>query len=79
LKLDSTAAEAPGAYLGVDTDTRELPPSAMPVGGGRGAARGGGGGGRGRGSAPATQLVVRNVAAGSPAASELKAGIGFWK
>ena len=41
LKLDSTAADAPGAYLGVDTHTQELPPSAVPVGGGRGAAGGG--------------------------------------
>jgi predicted metalloprotease with PDZ domain len=64
LKLDSTAAEEPGAYLGVDTHTQELPPSAVPVGGGRGAAGGGragqaigaaaggaarGGGGGGRG------------------------------
>lgn len=75
LKLDSTAVEAPGAYLGVDTHTRELPPSAMPAGGGRGGARGGGGGGRGRGGAPLTQLAVTDVAAGSPAeVAGLKAG-----
>ena len=67
LKLDSTGAEAPGAYLGLDTHTQELPPSAMPVGGGRG--------GRGRGAAPATQLEATDVAAGSPAESAgLKAG-----
>jgi predicted metalloprotease with PDZ domain len=75
LKLDSTAVEAPGAYLGVDTHTRELPPSAMPAAGGRGGARGGGGGGRGRGGAPLTQLAVTDVAAGSPAeVAGLKAG-----
>jgi predicted metalloprotease with PDZ domain len=67
LKLDSTGAEAPGAYLGLDTHTQELPPSAMPVGGGRG--------GRGRGAVPATQMEVTDVAAGSPAESAgLKAG-----
>ena len=67
LKLDSTAAEAPGAYLGLDTQTKEVPPSAVPAGAGRG--------GRGRGGAPATQLVVTDVAAGSPAESAgLKAG-----
>jgi predicted metalloprotease with PDZ domain len=77
LKLDSTAAEAPGAYLGVDTHTEELPPGAMPPAGGRGAARGGGGGGggRGRGGVPVTRLTVTDVAAGSPAESAgLKAG-----
>jgi predicted metalloprotease with PDZ domain len=77
LNLDSTAADAPGAYLGVDTHTQELLPSAMPVGVGRGAARGGGGGGgggRGRGGAPMTRLAVTDVAAGSPAeAAGLKA------
>ena len=57
LKLDSTVADAPGAYLGVDTQTEELPPSLMPNGGGRG----------GRGAAPATRLVVTDIAAGSPA------------
>jgi predicted metalloprotease with PDZ domain len=74
LKLDSTAAEAPGAYAGVDTHTEELPLSATPVVGGRGVARGGGGG-RGRGGAPMTQLAVTDVAVGSPAESAgLKAG-----
>ena len=73
LKLDSTAAEAPGAYAGVDAHTEELPVSAMPVGGGRGAGRGGGG--RGRGGAPLTRLVVTDVAAESPGAlAGLKAG-----
>jgi predicted metalloprotease with PDZ domain len=67
LKLDSTAAEAPGAYLGLDTDTQELPPSAAPAGSGRG--------GRGRGAAPATQLLVTDVAPGSPAETAgVKAG-----
>jgi predicted metalloprotease with PDZ domain len=67
LMLDSTAAEAPGGYLGLDTHTQELPPGAMPAGGGRG--------GRGRGAAPATQLVVTDVAPGSPAESaRLKVG-----
>ena len=67
LKLDATAAEAAGAYLGLDTHTQELPPSAVPAGGGRG--------GRGRGAAPMTQLVVTDVAAASPAeAAGLKAG-----
>jgi predicted metalloprotease with PDZ domain len=51
LKLDSTQVEAPGAYLGLDTHTQELPPT----------------GGRGRGAAPPTQLIVTDVAAGSPA------------
>jgi len=62
LKLDSTIADAPGApgaYLGVDTQTEELPPNLMPAGDGRG--------GRGRGGAPATRLVVTDVAPGSPA------------
>ena len=59
LKLESTAAEAPGAYLGLDTHTKELPPSVMPAGRGRG--------GAGRGLAPMTQLMVTDVAAGSPA------------
>jgi predicted metalloprotease with PDZ domain len=67
LKLDSTGVEAPGASLGLDTHTREVPPSAMPAGGGRG--------GRGRGGAPATLLEVTDVAMGSPAeAAGLKAG-----
>jgi predicted metalloprotease with PDZ domain len=78
LKLDATAVEAPGAYLGVDTHTQELPPSAGPAGGGRGARGGGGpggGGGRARGGAPMTQLMVTDVAAASPAeAAGLKAG-----
>ena len=67
LKLDSTLADAAGAYLGVDTQTEELPPSPMPAGGGRG--------GRGRGGAPVTRLVVTDMAAGSPAeAAGLKRG-----
>jgi predicted metalloprotease with PDZ domain len=65
LKLDSTVSDASGAYLGVDTQTEELPPNLTPSGGGRG----------GRGGAPATRLVVTDIAAGSPAeAAGLKRG-----
>jgi predicted metalloprotease with PDZ domain len=68
LKLDATAEEAPGGFIGLDTDTQAIPPSEMPAGGGR-AGRGG------RAGAPAFRLVVADVAAGSPAASAgLKAG-----
>jgi predicted metalloprotease with PDZ domain len=64
LKLDATAEDAPGGFIGVDTHNQEIPPSEMPSGG-----RGG------RGSAAAFRLVVTDVAAGSPAASAgLKAG-----
>jgi predicted metalloprotease with PDZ domain len=65
LKLDWTETDAPGAFLGLDTHTEELPLSAMPVGRGSGAGRGGSGGGRG--AAAKTQLVVTDVAVGSPA------------
>jgi predicted metalloprotease with PDZ domain len=77
LKLDATALDAnrddaPGGFIGVDTDNQEIPPAEMPSGGGRG---GRGGRGGGRGSVPALRLVVTDVAAGSPAATAgLKAG-----
>lgn len=67
LKLESTRAEAHGAYLGLDTDTQEIPPAEMPVAAVRG--------GQGRGGTPATRLVVMDTAAGSPAErAGLKAG-----
>lgn len=52
LRLESTAKDAPGTYLGVDTRTEELPPAV-----GRG----------GRRAAPETRLVVTDFAVGSPA------------
>jgi predicted metalloprotease with PDZ domain len=58
LNLESTSKEAPGAYLGIDTHTEEIPPFQAPAGGR---------GGRGRGAAPPTRLVVTDIAAGSPA------------
>ncbi len=58
LHLEWTFKDAPGASLGLDTHTEELPP---------GEAIAGGGGGRGRGGAPPARLVVTDVAAGSPA------------
>ncbi|HLH16907.1 MAG TPA: PDZ domain-containing protein [Bryobacteraceae bacterium] len=61
LNLEFSAQEAPGAYLGLDTRTEELPP-AEALAAGRG-----GRGGRGRGGASPTQLVVTDVAAHSPA------------
>ena len=58
LKLEDSSKGAPGAFLGLYTDTEELPPSAMPAGrGGRG----------GRGGGAAARLVVTDVVAGSPA------------
>lgn len=75
LKLEATSETAAGGYIGLDTHIREIPPSEMPAGGGRGGRGGGGGGGRGRGGAPAFQLMVTDVAAGSPAEiAGLKAG-----
>jgi predicted metalloprotease with PDZ domain len=69
LKLEWAPGEAKGAYLGLDTDTQEIPPAEMPVPAGRGGGRGG------RGGAPATRLVVTDAAAGSPAgAAGVKAG-----
>ena len=68
LKLDvATEEDAPGGFIGVDTDNQTIPPAEMPAG------RAGRGGGRG--GAPAFRLVVTDVAAGSPAASAgLQAG-----
>ena len=67
LKLDSLTEDAPGGYIGLDTHTVELPPSAPPAGGrGPGGGRGQGGG-RGRGG-PAARLVVTDVSPASPAA-----------
>ena len=57
LKLDAAVEDATGGYLGLDTDTEELPPAALPAGGR----------GRGRGGAPATRLVVTDTAPDSPA------------
>ena len=75
LKLESAPGEANGAYLGVDTDTQEIPPAEMPITAGRGGAMRGGPGGRGRGGAPATRLVVTDLAAGSPAeTASIKSG-----
>jgi len=62
LKLDATTEDAPGGYIGLDTNTQPIPPSEMPA-----PAREGRGGDRG--GAPAFRLVVSDVAAGSPAAS----------
>jgi predicted metalloprotease with PDZ domain len=58
LDLQATPKDAPGAYLGADTHTEELPPAQAPAGGR---------GGRGRGAAPPARLVVTDIAAGSPA------------
>src|SRR6185437_7743062 len=56
--LEDSSKEAPGAFLGLYTDTEELPPSAMAAGrGGRG----------GRGGGAAARLVVTDVVAGWPA------------
>jgi len=64
IKLVTTAQEAAGAYLGVNTHWQEIPPNAFPAGG-----RGG------RGAAPEMALVITSVSVGSPAASAgLKAG-----
>ena len=68
LKLDATTEDAPGGFIGLDTDSQAIPPSEMPAGVGRG-------GRGGRGGAPALRLVVTDVGAGSPAASAgLRAG-----
>ena len=65
LKLETTAEDAPGGFIGLDTDNQAIPADEMPVGRGRG----------GRGGAPAFRLVVTDVAAGSTAAAAgLKAG-----
>jgi predicted metalloprotease with PDZ domain len=61
LKLEAMAEEAPGGFIGLDTDNQAIPADEMAPGVGRG--RGGRGGG------PAFRLVVTDVAAGSTAAS----------
>jgi len=68
LKLESTAEDAPGGFIGLDTQTQEIPPNEMPPAtGGRG--RGG------RGGAPAFRLLVTDTAAASSAAmAGLEAG-----
>jgi predicted metalloprotease with PDZ domain len=53
LQLQATAKEAPGAFLGLDVDTREASPQETPAGG--------------RGAAPPVRLVVTDLAAASPA------------
>jgi len=59
LKLDVTAADATGGYIGLDTHAEELPPSAMPGRGGAPAA------GRGAGAAaPGAQTPAGRGAAG---------------
>lgn len=69
LKLDAAAETAPGGFIGVDTQNREIPVNEIAASGARGARGGGGaGGGRGRGGAPSFRLLVTDVAAGSPAA-----------
>jgi predicted metalloprotease with PDZ domain len=68
LKLDSTTEDAPGGFIGLDTDAQAIAPAEMPASAGRG-------GRGGRGGTPAFRLVVTDVAANSPAASAgLKAG-----
>ena len=66
LKLNAVAADAPGGYIGLDTHFEELPVGQALAPGNPAAGRGAAGG-RGRGGAPATLLVVTDVAAGSPA------------
>lgn len=51
LKLDVSSATAPGGWIGLDTRTEEMPP--------QGAGR--------RNSSPSVELVVTDIAAGSPA------------
>lgn len=65
LKLNVATEDAPGAYLGLNTHTEELSPSAaaaMVAGGGRSAF------GR-RGGVPETVLIVTSATPGSPAAN----------
>ena len=57
LQLETTSQEAPGAYLGINTHTADVPPNRAPAAGGRG----------GRGAAPETALMVTSVSSGSPA------------
>jgi predicted metalloprotease with PDZ domain len=66
LKLTSTSEDAPGAYLGINTHSEEIPPSEA-AGSGRGFGF--------RGGAPETKLVITSVTPSSPAeAAGLKAG-----
>lgn len=62
LRLDAQTENARGGFIGLDTHNREVPPQEMQSGGRRG----------GRGATPEMQLIVTDVAAGSPAA---KAGL----
>ena len=57
LQLETTSQEAPGAYLGVNTHTLNVPPNRATAADGRG----------GRGSALETALMVTGVTSGSPA------------
>jgi predicted metalloprotease with PDZ domain len=57
LKLDATSEEAPGGWIGLDTQNRELAPSEVPAGRG----------GRGRNTGPSYKMIVTDTAAGSPA------------
>ena len=64
--MGATPQDAPGAYLGVNTHSQQMPPDASPTGG---PSRGG------RGGAPDVVLVITSVSAGSPAENAgLKAG-----
>ena len=58
LKLDATSEDAPGGWIGLDTQNRELAPSEIPAGRG----------GRGRNPGPPYKMIVTDTAAGSPAA-----------
>src|SRR5215472_16431501 len=57
LKLDATSEDAPGGWIGLDTQNRELAPSEIPAGRG----------GRGRNPGPPYKMIVTDTAAGSPA------------
>ena len=57
LQLETTAQEAPGAWLGVNTHAANVPPNRAPAAGARG----------GRGAAPETALMVTSVTSASPA------------
>src|SRR5262249_40053736 len=58
LKLDATSEEAPGGWIGLDTQNRDFAPSEIPAGRG----------GRGRTAGPPYKMIVTDTAAGSPAA-----------
>ena len=60
LNVELTTADAPGGFIGLDTDSQEIPPNELPpVAGGRGPRRN---------DAPVFRLIVTDIAAGSPAA-----------